>query len=131
MIIIDSIETRIPILITKMSNSSTSSLNSSKKILLERKAHLLATSDSSKEERKPVELDQQSIGRLSRMDAMQQQAMAIANETERQNEILRIENALKRIENDEYGICVSCGEDIAIKRLEVNPTTFLCIECAK
>lgn len=100
-------------------------------LLLERKSELLDTSKDSSETRKPVTLDQQSIGRLSRMDAMQQQAMAIANETQRQNELSRIENALKRIQNNEYGICISCGEDISIRRLEIHPTAFTCINCAR
>ena len=105
--------------------------NKFREILLSRKEELLMLSKQSISDRKPVELDQQSIGRLSRMDAMQQQAMAIANETERQNELMRIESALKRIADDEYGTCVTCGEYISIKRLEVNPAAFLCIDCAK
>ena len=40
-----------------------------------------------------------------------------------------IEAALERMDNDEYGICASCGEDIAPRRMEVRPFSRYCIEC--
>jgi DnaK suppressor protein len=43
--------------------------------------------------------------------------------------IKKIKEALERIENDTYGICESCGEDISIKRLKARPVTTQCIEC--
>jgi DnaK suppressor protein len=45
--------------------------------------------------------------------------------------ITKIEAALQRIEDGEYGICESCGDDISPKRLEARPVTTLCIECKK
>lgn len=80
--------------------------------------------------RKPVELDQQSVGRLSRMDAMQQQAMADAEARRRKSDIARIDAALKRIEEDEFGWCLTCGEEIVVKRLEIDPMATQCISCA-
>ena len=77
-----------------------------------------------------VELDQSSVGRLSRMDAMQGQAMAQENERRRILKLELIDAALKRITNNDYGACLSCDEDIAIKRLKFDPTSTLCIECA-
>jgi len=77
-----------------------------------------------------VELDQSSVGRLSRMDAMQGQAMAQENERRRSLKLEQIKSALERIKNDDYGYCVSCDEEIMIKRLEFDPTSTLCIECA-
>jgi DnaK suppressor protein len=77
-----------------------------------------------------VELDQSSVGRLSRMDAMQGQAMAQENERRRILKLGLIDAALKRITNNDYGVCLSCDEDIAIKRLEFDPASTLCIECA-
>jgi DnaK suppressor protein len=41
----------------------------------------------------------------------------------------KIEEALERIDEGTYGICESCGEDIAIKRLEARPVAKYCIEC--
>ena len=99
--------------------------------LNERREEILAESGLGKEERKPVELDQTSVGRLSRMDAMQNQAMAQATERRRQSELLRIEAAFERLETDDYGYCLTCGNDIAVKRLEVDPSASVCIVCAE
>lgn len=77
-----------------------------------------------------VELDQQSVGRLSRMDAMQHQAMAIALENRRKVEILRLETAQKRMTEGEFGYCEECGDEIPDKRLEIDPATTRCIKCA-
>ena len=81
-------------------------------------------------ERAPVALDQQSVGRLSRIDAMQGQAMALAAERRRVAERRRIEGALKRLDDREFGACVTCGEDIAEARLEHDPSVAECIGCA-
>lgn len=80
--------------------------------------------------RNTVVLDQSSVGRLSRMDALQQQAMAKATSQNRATEILAIKAALDRISEDEYGYCQDCGEDIPAKRLELNPTAAKCVGCA-
>jgi DnaK suppressor protein len=80
--------------------------------------------------RAPVELDQQSVGRLSRMDAMQVQAMAEAQERRRRCERVRIEQALDRLAEGEYGYCAQCGEEIGLKRLEFDPAIQTCIKCA-
>jgi DnaK suppressor protein len=83
------------------------------------------------ESRKTVELDQQAVGRLSRMDAMQGQAMALATEERRESERVRIEAALRRIETGDFGYCVKCGEKIEPKRLKHDPSQPLCLNCAK
>lgn len=80
---------------------------------------------------KPVEVDQSTTGRLSRMDALQSQAMDIEIERRRQRELQRIDAALQRINEGTYGDCVACGEEIAAKRLENDPTTPVCINCAQ
>jgi len=77
-----------------------------------------------------VELDQSKVGRLSRMDAMQAQAMAKASGQRREATLLGITAALKRIDDGDYGICVECDEEINPKRLEFDPTVRLCITCA-
>ncbi len=100
--------------------------------LLEKKREeILDSLEVSKESVKPVTLDQASVGRLSRMDAMQAQAMAMAIEQRRKDELIRIGSALKRIEAGEYGECIKCEEPIAPKRLELIPTILTCIECAE
>jgi DnaK suppressor protein len=101
-----------------------------KKKLLELRDELLAVSKSGADAASVVELDQTKVGRLSRMDAMQAQAMAKASEQRREQTLRLIEAALQRIEDDEYGYCQECEEPINPKRLEFDPTVLLCIECA-
>jgi DnaK suppressor protein len=43
--------------------------------------------------------------------------------------IKKIKKALERIENNTFGVCDKCGEDISIKRLKARPVTTQCIEC--
>ena len=83
------------------------------------------------EDAAPVALDQTQQGRLSRMDAMQQQAMAEETRRRRQREVQLIEAALKRLAEGEYGYCVNCGEEIEAERLQLDPATPFCIAHAK
>lgn len=85
----------------------------------------------SEDARATVTLDQQSVGRLSRMDALQGQAMAQASERQRMAELAKINAALKRLDGDEYGECLECGEEIPEKRLDIDPAAALCVKCAK
>lgn len=80
---------------------------------------------------KTVMLDQQAVGRLSRMDALQNQAMAQAQARRRQVERQRIHAALKRVDEDEYGFCTDCGEEIEPKRLVADPTIPRCLDCTR
>jgi DnaK suppressor protein len=98
--------------------------------LTQRRLELRQLSEMSSQSRAPVSLDQQSIGRLSRMDAMQQQAMAQSNERQRSAELARIDAALKRIETGDYGYCLECGDEIVEKRLAFDASVALCIACA-
>lgn len=105
--------------------------------LIELKADLAALetglsdqSQASKSSRDVVELDQQAIGRLSRMDALQNQAMAQASEARRTALAQKIARAHLLIEEDEYGFCQECGEDIPFARLKLDPTITTCVTCA-
>jgi len=82
------------------------------------------------EGQKVVTLDQQAVGRLSRMDALQNQAMAKATQTRRTAQRQRIHAALARIDEDEFGFCEDCGEEIAKGRLDLDPTAPRCVSCA-
>ena len=75
-------------------------------------------------------LDQQAVGRLSRVDAMQQQAMAKALETARLRDLVRIEQALRRLDAGEYGECTACGEPLPDGRLAIDPMAETCVRCA-
>jgi len=98
--------------------------------LLKLREELLHIEDTGNEAAKTVELDQSRVGRLSRMDAMQAQAMSKESKRRREIKMKRIESALQRIDNDEFGYCIRCEEDIDPKRLEFDPAALLCIECA-
>jgi len=87
--------------------------------------------DANAENRATVTLDQQSVGRLSRIDAMQQQSLAQETHRRRLGEARRIHAALARIDDGEFGWCVKCGEAVGERRLALDPTIALCIDCAK
>ncbi len=104
---------------------------------LERLRQILETSlgeitrqlEHSDESTRPVELDQQSVGRVSRIDAIQQQQMAIAGRDQGERLALAIRRALQRIEDGSYGYCLHCEEPIAFARLEARPQATLCVTC--
>ena len=102
-----------------------------KKRLTDEFNDLVRQQNATRSARKTVALDQQSVGRLSRMDAMQQQAMAQATQRRRQAEATQIKAALLRIEKDEFGYCANCGTEIDPRRLDVKPTVTTCISCAR
>lgn len=102
-----------------------------KQRLTERSLALNEIVDVGNEAAKPVELDQTKVGRLSRMDAMQAQAMSMEARRRRELELLRIKSALGRIEDNHYGDCLECLEPISQARLELDPSITLCITCAE
>ena len=77
---------------------------------------------------RPVDLDE-PIGRVSRMDAIQQQSMTQANRTAAMRRLAQARAALQRIGADEYVTCQACGEDVALARLQAAPETPFCVEC--
>lgn len=80
--------------------------------------------------REAVELDQTRQGRVSRQDALMQQEMAKAAHVRRKTELIRLEQALDRIETEDYGYCINCDEEISKPRIENDPAVTLCIKCA-
>ena len=77
-----------------------------------------------------VKLDQSSVGRLSRMDAMQGQQMALEASRRRQLQSQKIEGALRRIDSGDFGFCFVCEEEIDWRRLEADPSNTRCLACA-
>ena len=105
-------------------------IDSFRQQLLQLRSELMNLSSTSDDAAKTVELDQSAVGRLSRMDAMRAQGMAIETKGRRENQLLRIEGALRRIAAGDFGICLTCGEEINLRRLEVDPSYTQCIKCA-
>jgi DnaK suppressor protein len=98
---------------------------------MERRAELLNLISVATNAAATVELDQQVQGRLSRMDALQRQEMAKAMIERRRLEITKIDAALSRMDEGEFGFCLVCGDSIPEKRLDLDPTIAVCVGCAK
>ena len=98
--------------------------------LLQLQQELQGLKDTGDEAASVVELDQTAVGRLSRMDALQGQAMSKETGRRRQLELQKIAGALRRIDSGDYGYCQSCEEPIARERLALDPAATLCIACA-
>ena len=81
------------------------------------------------ESSKPVSLDD-PIGRLSRMDAIQGQQMALAGLTRLRQRLERVRQALREIDEEGFGACEACGEPIGFDRLEFEPESTRCVRCA-
>ncbi|MFK3890363.1 TraR/DksA family transcriptional regulator [Sphingomonas sp. NPDC079357] len=106
-------------------------LGARRRQLLALRDQLVVDDAAAEETRAPVALDQESVGRLSRIDVMQVQAMALAAQRHRQVERNRIDAALRRIGSGDDGWCVRCGEEIEARRLDHAPATAMCLACAK
>ena len=94
------------------------------------RAELEALSEGASEARATVMLDQQAVGRLSRMDAIQNQAMAEATERRRRLDLQRVEMAERRLAAGDYGYCAECDEEIPDGRLAIDPMAERCVGCA-
>ena len=99
-----------------------------RKALIELRQTLLKAQETGEEAEQTVELDQTRVGRLSRMDAMQAQAMSKETGRRRRQKLIQIEAALRRIDNEEYGYCEETGEPISLKRLDARPIATLSLE---
>ncbi len=77
-----------------------------------------------------MQIQTEKTGRLAELAVQLAQATAKAAEARRAQEIRRIDAALERLDNGEYGWCVECGETIEARRLEIDPATPRCAGCA-
>ena len=99
-------------------------------LLLARERTLIREEASGEDSVSTIELDQTRVGRLSRIEALQAQQMAKASSRRRRMERGRIAAALKRIDDGEYGYCLSCGDTIPAPRLKIDPAATQCVGCA-
>lgn len=107
----------------------TQQLSHFEQLLLELQEELLGVSEVVHASSATVELDQTRMGRLSRMDAMQQQAMSQAMDVRRDQQLIRVKKALERLDDGEYGECLECLSEIPVARLEIDPATEYCVTC--
>ena len=97
------------------------------KLKADLEAQLVANASAAK----PVKLDPSAVGRLSRMDAMQGQAMAKATRRGMELQLAQCKSALQAVLRDEYGFCRRCEEPIGFKRLNAKPEAPFCLECQR
>lgn len=76
-----------------------------------------------------VQLDQTLAGRVSRIDAIQQQKMAESALVRDSKRLDQLERSLQAISLESFGTCVECDEAIPFKRLLVKPESELCVGC--
>ena len=98
--------------------------------LLDNRKILMTAIKGETESSKIVELDQSTMGRLSRMDALQGQAMSHETKFRHEEELRKVSAALSRIDSEDYGYCLKCDEAISTARLEIDPAASFCIACA-
>ena len=101
-----------------------------KELLTKRKKELEDNLMAIGESAKPVDL-KDPIGRLSRMDAIGQQQMALNAKRQIETNLKLVEQAFERLEKGEYGFCLACEDEISEKRLKAKPETSFCINCQK
>ena len=80
---------------------------------------------------KPVELDQTAFGRVSRIDAIQQQQLQLASLNRMQQRLRVAEQALDQAGSEEFGICRKCEESIPMERLKARPESQICMSCIR
>lgn len=79
---------------------------------------------------KPVKLDQTAVGRLSRIDSLQNQGLTRNLQEREQGKLGQIVTALQRMADGSYGVCVECSGEIPFERLQVFPETPTCTSCS-
>jgi DnaK suppressor protein len=70
------------------------------------------------------------LGRLSRMEAMQDQQLVMEMRRRKKRQLVEIKLAISRLEMGNYGTCVFCGKEISPERLEVAPEVQTCMSCS-
>lgn len=100
-------------------------------LIRDRLARLTDADAAKRDNARPVELDQSRVGRLSRQDALQSQALSAASLERGRTEISRLREALAKIEEGGYGWCEECGQEIPQARLEIDPAADCCVRCAQ
>jgi DnaK suppressor protein len=85
--------------------------------------------ESSEDAAAAVEPDK-GLGRLSRLEAMQDQQLVMEMRRRKKRQLAEIKSAISRLEMGNYGSCIFCGEEISPERLEVSPEAQTCMRCS-
>lgn len=92
------------------------------------RAELRGLLDRSRDGARPVKLDE-PIGRLTRMDAIQQQSMTAASRRAYDIRLQQVEQALRAMDQGRYGLCRRCDDPIGHPRLSARPESPYCLDC--
>ena len=105
-------------------------LNRFKTLLLQQRDTLMASQQLGQSATETLALDQSSVGRVSRIDAIQSQSMTIETTRLRQQQLRQITTAIAMIESGDHGFCTECHAEIDVKRLSIDPAAMQCVPCA-
>lgn len=98
--------------------------------IIERKKGMEETIARLEEETKPIS-PENAIGRISRMDAINNKSVKEATLRESKIRLGRLESAIANIGDSDFGKCKICKTDIPLGRLMIMPETMRCVECAR
>ncbi|MCJ8270637.1 MAG: TraR/DksA C4-type zinc finger protein [Psychrosphaera sp.] len=112
-----------------MTELTDSELEQLRQQMVQLKLQLRQVLEGQHQKAEPVVLDQQSVGRVSRIDAIQQQQMAKAGEQQTSQRLMAISKALRHFDEGDYGYCEQCGLPINVARLKIKPEAQYCIQC--
>ncbi len=83
-----------------------------------------------KEITKPIAPDV-AIGRVSRMDAINNKSVAEAGLRQAQYKLKNLQRVLSQIDHNDFGICLKCNHPIPLGRILIRPQSLLCVHCAE
>ena len=83
-----------------------------------------------KEITKPIAPDC-AIGRISRMDAINNKSVAEASLRQAEEKLRNLNRVLSQIGSNDFGLCLKCGNQIPLGRILIRPESLYCIKCAK
>ena len=99
-----------------------------KSIILEQIANLESIIPQLQAGAKPVEPDV-SLGRITRMEAINEKSVKEANLNKSKRRLVLLQKTLLKLDDDNFGICARCGEEIPFKRLAIMPESIVCMDC--
>ena len=72
----------------------------------------------------------EAIGRVSRMDAINNKSVNEASLRQAKVKLQGLQRALGNIDSPDFGICLKCKQQIPVQRIFIRPESVLCVNCA-
>lgn len=83
-----------------------------------------------KEASKPVS-PENAIGRISRMDAINNKSITESALRQAENKLIKLRQALEKVGTKDFGICIKCKQPIPLGRILLMPESSKCVNCAR